>query len=436
MDTLSLKMGQLLQSAKPVTSVLPPRACSDFITSWMQLTAGMPAGDLFREWGAIFTLSAAMTRRTWVKTGATMPLLYPNLFALLTGDPGTGKDIVINKVRELLVEAGEPPDEHYYALHIGAKSLSPKGLVDALAHEKSGKWVEPQGTPRPTRFHSIVLCTPELGTLLPQYNPHTISIICDLYNCSANFDDQVRSGKGEPIVIERPHLAFIFGTQPSFLGSTFPEEAYKMGFFSRVNIVFEPNPMVVPMFFEEDEAAAKQRLAIWHKLVTDTRIITRLHGQFTVMPAVRESLNQFHLKESKTTHLSHTRFQDYNTRRHLHLTKLAMIYAASRSSDMIITSDDLHRARMLLLRTEERMPQVFQNITSNRGFHNSVEEVMLSLPNTGTFSEATLIRTLRRTHPPHEVYNIIQSMIASGEIAVIPTTDHSRLFRKVIEGKK
>lgn len=105
----------------------PTRILPDLIESWIAYMDGLPTNKLFAEWAAVFLVSAALTRRVWVRTSEGMPPTYPNLYVALVGPPGSGKDIAINPVAKLLREASVgAPDGHGF--YIGEESLSPKGL--------------------------------------------------------------------------------------------------------------------------------------------------------------------------------------------------------------------------------------------------------------------------------------------------------------------
>jgi len=405
----------------------------------MEYTKGLPTGSLFREWAAIGTISGALTRRVWIRTSFQMPPLFPNLFILLTGDPGTGKDIAMG-VSERLWFQSALGDATEYQLNLGSLSLSAKGLVDAFVADKARQVLELPGKPN-TYFHSVLLCAGELGTLMPEYNAALASMFCETYNCGPRIDDQIRNGTGQPIEAENPHIAMILGTQPAFLASAFPEEAYGMGFFSRLNLAFEPNLHRKPLYLiTPDEILKKletEAKNMWSKLVSDLRIILRLAGEFTVPLPVRHLINDFHMTECDETAPTHPRFKDYNIRRSLHAQKLAMCFSVARSSSLIIEEEDWHRALDLLLRTESRLPAIFADVSTSHGFHNSVEEVVHSAKTEGsTISERQIVKQLRKRHKVYEIKPIIQSMIDGGELKELKSSTSGRTFRLTKAGAK
>ena len=72
----------------------------DWIDTYLKYTKGTPTPSIFRLWSAITAVSGAVERRVWVETGKGK--LYPNLYTLLVGPPGSGKSQAIKPVKELL----------------------------------------------------------------------------------------------------------------------------------------------------------------------------------------------------------------------------------------------------------------------------------------------------------------------------------------------
>lgn len=396
----------------------PTRLLPNFIDGWLSLTKDLPASEFLRLWSGIFTVSAALTRRVWLKTKPTFPPLAPNLFLLLVGDPGVGKDIAMGPIRSLFHAALEdmPPD---IGVNLGPKSVSGKGILDALAHETAILRIGGKTNGGFQDFHSLILCTPELGTLLPEYDARLTSILCDLYNCDDHFSEQIRNGKGEPLVLEFPHVSLIAGTQPTFLFSNFPEEAFGMGLFSRMILLFEEKATKVPFFHEGGDAAkiyeeqAEEYANLQNKLSSDLRAVIQLRGAFKPTNDYRRLTNRF-IEEEEETGVAGSRFDHYNTRRSLQLQKLAMCHSAASGNSLNLTETHWHAALTCLTDAEKRMPKVFANVATNKGFHTTVEEILDT--KSAFISHQKLERQLRRKHAAGEVGLILRNMISAGDI--------------------
>lgn len=376
---------------------------------------------MLRDWGGLFCLSAAATRRIYLKTNEAQKELYPNLYVMFVAPPGVGKDQVIDKVVDLLLAVAEEAEDGY-GVNLAEESISAKGLVDALASEDSVLKVvrETRQGKKLDFFHSLCIVVPELGTMLPEYNASLVSNFNELYNCRRQFRDRIRGGasKGQATTVVNPHLAMLTGTQPETLVKIFPEEAFKMGFFSRTSLIFEPRLDRKPQF--NVQLTPVDHLS--DKLKNHLLKITQLTGRFSVTKPYANLSDEFHMEKCDETALSHSRFADYNTRRSLHLQKLAMLFALGEEHPKLILDDrHFHAALDFMLTAEERMPAIFKNLISSRGFENSVEEVVNMALDGNTIAEHTIRRMLRRTHPPHEVKTIIDELIAGQDLVVIAT---------------
>lgn len=395
---------------------LQPRVLEDFLHTWEEYAKYLPAPANFKRWGGLFLISAALSRKVWVTTDPTFPPLFANLFILLIGPPGCGKDIVINKVAKLINSANEGMQQGT-GFRMAGRSISAKGIIDLMAEDDScfSYRVKISGKISKVEFHSVLVCVPELGTLLPVYNTQLVAFLNELYNCNEMFEEQIRGrGTSSTVKITNPHLAMLMGTQPTTLSETFPEQAFRMGFFSRTNIISTKKSTPVKLY---DRTRPNNEL-LYPKLVSDLRAISMLQGEFKTTPAFEEIANNFHLKPPNN--LKHSRFEDYNTRRSLHLHKLAMICAISESSKMLLDTSQFNRAKKYLFEAEAKAPEVFDNIVTSDGFQHSIEQVLIE-NKTGVISHQQLERSLRRTHKPYEVGQIIRSMIGGGDIVEIAT---------------
>ena len=389
----------------------PTRILPDLIESWIAYMDGLPTNKLFAEWAAVFLVSAALTRRVWVRTSEGMPPTYPNLYVALVGPPGSGKDIAINPVAKLLREASVgAPDGHGF--YIGEESLSPKGLIDSIASSDSicSYTIQKGSVQEVVKFQSLIGCVPELGTLIPEYNIQFISSLNELYNCKPHYKDRIR---GALVEVMNPHIALFLGTQPETMVKVFPESAFKMGFTSRMILVHANAPTIQNLFRDLD-APPLNKDRLWNNIRSDIRSLPLVSGEMTVAPEAQRALNHFHVKQAAETAVPTSKYTDYNVRRSLHLLKLSMIMALSRQPVLNIELRDVERAQALLFKTEALMPKIFANLVTDRGFHASVEEVVNG--NEKTISHQQLIVRLRRRHPPNEIRQVIASMKEAGNL--------------------
>lgn len=388
---------------------IPPRTESDLLSAWDKYVSPLHTHDLFKKMGGIALISAILTRKVWFRTNAVMPPLYPNLYMLMCGPPGSGKDLIINTIRDLLSTMMEGM-EQAQGVNVGPESLSTKGLIDALADDSARLSFTFLADCKPVtvHYHSLAIINGELGAFMPDYNTQMVSIINDIYNCKKSFSERVRGrGASSEIKIENPHLTILLGTQPAVFARIVPEEAFQMGFTARLIICSTHEIFRKPLF---DDAYIDPNAA--SRIVSDLRAISLITGEYKPTKHFKEKLNDFHTENPNA--IKHSRFVDYNVRRSLHLGKIAICCAAAESNNLVLDESHFDRALRYLYESEKDATTLFDDLVTSQGFHHAVEQALHNKVKTVTHAE--LERTLRRTHKPQEVGQIIRSMIQADDI--------------------
>lgn len=388
------------------------RVNDNLLSAWEEYVAPIHAHQVFKTWAGISLISAALTRRVWFRSTLAMPPIIPNLFVLLCGAPGSGKDNVITTVRNLLITATAGMEQQQGVV-IAPESLSTKGLIDALADEEARLTFnfKNKGKTETVHIQSLYVINGELGSFMPDYQTQLVSIINALFNCQSSFTERVRGrGQGSTVKIENPHLAMLLGTQPAVFTRIVPVEAFSMGFTARLIIcsagVLERRP-----FFGSETIDA----ALEGKIISDIRAILHLAGEYKLDKRFKERLNEFHLNNPNA--IKHSRFEDYNVRRSLHLSKIAMVCAAAESNELVLEERHFDQALNYLLLSEKDAPSLFDGLVTDQGFSHTVEQVLHgSAATQSTVTHAELERKLRRTHKPTEVGQIIRSMLQAEDI--------------------
>lgn len=388
---------------------IPPRTEDNLLSAWEKYVAPLHAHSLFKKMGGLSLISAVLTRKVWFRTNPVMPALFPNMYMLLCGPPGSGKDLVINTIRALLAAMMEEMEQQQ-GVNVGPESISTKGLIDALADDnaKLSFTINNGGKHTTVHYHSLYIANGELGAFMPEYNTQMISIINDLYNCKPTFTDRVRGrGLSSELKIENPHLSMLIGTQPAVFARIVPEEAFQMGFTARLMICNVREVVRKPFFGGESVD-----ISLFDRIASDLRVISALAGEYKPDKIFKEKVDEFHLTNPGA--INHSRFVDYNERRSLHLGKIAICCAAAQSNELVLREEHFDQALEYLKLYEKDATTLFDDLITSQGFHHSIEQVLYGKALTVTHAE--LERKLRRTHRPQEVGQIIRSMLQAGDI--------------------
>lgn len=363
---------------------------SDFITSFLDHTEGAPTPDIYRLWAAISTVAGALERRVWVETARSA--LFPNLYVMLVGAPGVGKDMAINPVRELWQET--------HSLHIAPVNMSKAGLVDTLI-EAERKFVLPDQL---VEYHSLLVVIPELGVLLPAHDLEFLSNLNHIYDNPKVYRERKR-GIGKEIQVSKPQLNILAGTQPGYMAELFPESAYSMGFISRMIMIYAAEGPQVSLF----EALEERPLA---PLVNQLKSFTKLMGKFEWSDEAKAEAERW-LKTKCEPIPEHSKLQHYIPRRILHTLKLSMIAAVSRTGALRIELEDFCRARDWLIEAETHMPDIFREMLQKSDkdiitelhffvWSQQIKNKGLALP------EAALVNFLQQRVPSEKIVRVLE----------------------------
>lgn len=316
------------------------RSLPCWIESFVERTAELPSPEIFRKWSAIATVAATLERRVWSNTA--MSRVYPNMFILLVAPPGVGKSFGIREAQRCATAT--------HKLKLSPDDITKAALIDTLAQSKTVYTVPPKTM---YEYHSMYIVADELGVLLPAHDLNFLNVLNILYDNRPEFKE-VRRHREEDLIIENPQINILAGTQPEYMGTLLPPEAWGMGFMTRIMMIYHGKPTKTQLFGHRAEVDRKD-------LISDLKEIYKMHGEFAWTDEAQEELTDWHDRDL-TPKPDHSKLKHYNARRILHVLKLCMVSSASRSNVRIVELCDVERARDWLLEAERLMPEVFKDM--------------------------------------------------------------------------
>src|SRR6266576_809623 len=183
-----------------------------WIDGFLEFTSKKQSSERYRRWAAISTIAAAIERKVWVKTASGN--LYPHLFVILVGLPGSGKTVAMNAgvslFKELITDQGP---------HLSPTSMSAASMSDALASAVR-KILRPTENPAFVEFNSLFIASRELGVLMPMYDNSFMSTLTDIYDGEEY--RQTRRVKSIDFTIQSPQINLLAATTPSYLNKFLP----------------------------------------------------------------------------------------------------------------------------------------------------------------------------------------------------------------------
>lgn len=390
----------------------------DFIGEFMDLTAGEPSPDLFRRWSAISLVAGALERRVWVMAGRKTA--FANLYVLLVGPPGTGKNI-ISTVRQLWRETPEPGTK-VKAFRVAPNNMTKASLLDTLAKAKQVR-LRPEGPP--LTYHSLLIAAAEFGVLLPDYDRayiHTLNEIFD--NPTVPFEESRRTGAVRDLKIELPQLNIIGGAQPSYLADTFPPEAWSTGLARRLIMVYCPEPPEQELFYDPELSEDLQSHLI-HRLSQ----MSAMYGQMRWRQDAAAHIAAWHgvpgqASPRKDSAPKHSKLVHYNNSRTLLAQKLAIVSAVARTGELVIELDDVKRALNWLLEAERLMPDIFREMIG-KSDSQVIEELHYAIT-------AMWSKNKQRPVNTSFMWNFLQQRVPSDKVGrIIETAERANIIARV-----
>jgi hypothetical protein len=384
----------------------------DFVEQFFDYTDGLPTPEIFRRWAGIAAIGGALERRVWMQTGGGLEI-YPNLFILFLAHPGVGKSQAIDVTRNIWTASK--------TLFVAPDSLTKAAFLDRLSKcsrtiIRDGKLV--------SEFHSMQIAADEFGNLVPTHDTTFLNVLNTVYNNPVgSFSEERRTGTVKELSIYRPSISILAGTQPGFLDTLLPEQAWSMGYMSRTIMIWSKHGPDVDLFAEVDLEKKKEK---FKALVDRMKTIINIYGQVSLSKDVKELINEWKAKKYAPVP-EHSKLQHYIPRRVLHILKLAIIAAVSRNNSLIIEGKDFLRAKLWLLDAESRMTDVFKEMGAQT--HMEVIKDLLFILNRQyavekkPFSAEAVYGYLGKKIPSDKIQGVLDLAIRSGMIEQITGTN-------------
>ena len=344
-------------------------------------------------------ISSAMGRETYTTISEAAGPLYPNLYVILVGPPGSGKTLAVNNGLRILRKVE--------GLRTGPDKMSPEAFVSILekATQKEGSAI-------------ISLFLDELDVLLQKKGELDVRpILTQAYNCPDKFV-YATERKGEQAFLNSC-INILATTQVSWISENISLTDLGKGFPARLFLIHSDEVHKPPYFAKFNEATS-----IETKLQNHLKLITMVKGKMTWSDEAQAqfvSLTDNGIPPRPTMpHLDH-----YNTRRDMYLAKLAMILAKSRDpSTLELQKEDILAAMETLLEAEETMPHALSMIGGTQ--FQLAQTLLLSymkrqLDNgkSPAISATEIHRFLTAALKPRETQELINSMLAQGIVSQV-----------------
>lgn len=326
----------------------------DFIATYLAYTSKTECPTFFHRWTAVTSLSAYLGKSIHFKHGHFT--LYPNLYTMLIGSPGTKKSSAIKIGAKILKLAG-------YNTFAARKTRQEKFLLDlAEQSEKADPELngfdildqnlfgESQADEADSYIHKppaeCFIAADEFNNFIGLSNLDFASILGELWDYEGVYDYKLKNSKS--VFIPNPNITILGGNTPTGFAAAFPPESIGQGFFSRLLLIYgEPS-------------GAKYTFPPAPDLVLQTKLIGMLHnikGKVNgEVKMTKDAMNLLDKIYKQWQGIDDIRFEHYTNRRLTHLLKLCLVLVAAKVQTVMHKADVIY-ANTLLTFTENLMPK-------------------------------------------------------------------------------
>ncbi len=370
-----------------------------FLRTYAHLNEGTEIPGIFAIWSGLAALSAALGRRCWIDMETY--IIYPNLYIFLIASSGRCRKSTAVGIAEKLLYQIEP------APNIIAQKITPEGLIDAL------KLVQTNDSKVFLKESCVgFVIADELCICLNKktYEAGLSGLFISLYDCKDHFAYHTK-GRGKEVLADSC-LGILAATTIDRLKDAIPKEAVGEGLTSRVILVYCAKP-AKPV---SRTLKTKERGELQEYLIKTLQKVLTLEGVVTLDSEAWEyydkNYNDFYYNSS---FYNLPTLAGYASRRHVHMLKIALLFAISERMELKITKKDLIGADEILSVSEASMPMLMNIITSSEeGI--LMQEVYDVIKEAKCISRKTLLNKFSHKMDLKHFQSIIETLVHSGRV--------------------
>lgn len=332
----------------------------DFVSNYREFTKATQVPHLFNSWASVIGISSILAQQVWVKH--SFYNVYPNLYVMLIGKPGTGKGTSCTILKEIL-------DHALYTKFAPNKTTQQKFLTDLEAGFEYSHTSDPNGNERTINEYfgpesppsgrpcsDVLILAEEFNNFMGTDNQDFISLLTELWSYNGTYRDRIKTGKS--VAIPNPCINLFGGNTNEGFSMAFPSKLLGQGFLARFILVYGSiSERSRTAFPDPPESGEAQRLG---GILSTIRSGTMGEYEFTDGGKVgaEKVFGAYPGPEDG-------RFEHYRTRRFVQFLKLCLCFAAS-AYEKKISENSVVRANTLLFATEAEMAKALGEFGKSR----------------------------------------------------------------------
>jgi len=238
-------------------------------------------------------------------------------------------------------------------------------------------------------------------------------LLTDLFDC-AETPWRYRTKNSGNTVIPSVFLNVLGATTPDSLATSLPPTAIGGGLTSRIFFIWaDKKDKKVPIPFETSET-----MDLREKLKKDLFAISQICGDYILTPEAVEYWNTWYMKYEDldiNRICTDPSFNGWYSRKPMLTLKIAMILAASESSNLELTPAHLEKALTKVEETETGMGNAFRSVGKS-AITGEVDTVLNIIRTNRIVKEQKLMRDVWRDMDSVKFTNVIDTILKTGRV--------------------
>lgn len=347
-----------------------------FLSDYREYCKELEVPAAFHTFCSLVALASLTKRRVWTYKGEYIRI-YPNLYVVLVGPPGCGKNVAMEICEDLLDSRKVP---------LSAESVTREKLITDINEQQCIlEFLPPTDKYRIASPYTILAT--ELSEFLGAGGIGMISFLTDIYSRNVY---HVRTKNKGSTKVEGPYLNLIAGTTPDWVTNYLKDDIISGGFSRRCLFLYasgregsNPRPRVTPAM-----------RAAWERVISRSEAVGKLAGEYKWTLQAEKFFDAWYPSRKRGSDPS---TDGYYETKDIFLIKVAMLVAASDGDTLLLDQHHFESALLLLGLAEQHLTRVFQGIGRNELNQVTVRVLdYLNLAPVKTFMMGGEERKLRR----------------------------------------